>query len=134
MMSEKWLEKILTIIYDKMDHSKIASSHYSHKNKGTNSFMKMHVAVRGMIVHGHGDVQYAHYGLDIFSTNLNHIVGSIAKLLQDLESELKVSSRKLLVKDDLIHCLSIGILQGSEVCVESLPLCLEGVIELQCLP
>jgi hypothetical protein len=134
MMSEKWPEKMLTIIHDKMDHSKTASPHYSHKNKGTDSFMKMPVAVTGMIAHGHGDVRYAHYGLDIFPTDSNHTVGSIAKLLRDLESEPKASSRKLLVKDDLIHRLSKAILEGSEVCVDSLPPRPQGIIELQCLP
>ena len=38
-----------------------------------------------MIAHGHGDVWYAHYGLDIFPSDSNHTVGSIAKLLRDLE-------------------------------------------------
>jgi len=71
--------------------------------------MKMLVVVTGMIAHGHGDIQYAHYGLDIFPTKSNHIVGSIAKLLYDLECEPKVSSHKLLVKDDLIHPLSEAI-------------------------
>ena len=32
-ISEKYPEKILTIIHDKMDHSKIPSPHFSHKSK-----------------------------------------------------------------------------------------------------
>ena len=46
---------------------------------------KLPISVTGMIAHGHGDICYAHYGLDIFSSDLNHIVGSIVKLLRDLE-------------------------------------------------
>ena len=48
-ISKKYLEKILTIIHDKMDHSKTVSPHFSHKSKATNSFMKLPVAVSSMI-------------------------------------------------------------------------------------
>ena len=34
-----------------------------------------------MIAHGHGDVRYAHYELDIYPMNPNHTIGLIAKLL-----------------------------------------------------
>jgi hypothetical protein len=76
-----------------MDHSKTASSHFSHKNKGIDSLMKLPVAVTGMIEHGHGDVRYAYYGLDIYPSDSNHTVGSIAKLLRDLESPPVYSTR-----------------------------------------
>ena len=78
-----------------MDHLKIASPHFSHKNKATDSLMKLLIAVTGMIAHGHGDVQYAHYGLDIYPSDLNHTIGSIAKLLWDLESPQVYSTRQL---------------------------------------
>jgi len=113
-----------------MDHSKTTSPPHSHKDKGIDSFMKMPLVVIGMIAHGHGDVRYAHYGLDIFPIDSNYIVGSIVKLLYDLQSEPKVSSRKLLVKDDLIHPLSIAILEGSKICKESLPLPLKELSSL----
>jgi hypothetical protein len=48
--------KVLTIIHDKMDHSKTACPHFSHKNKVVDSFMKLPGAVIGMIAHGHGNV------------------------------------------------------------------------------
>jgi hypothetical protein len=69
-LSERYPKKVLTIIHDKMDHSKTASPHFSHKSKASDSFMKLPVAVTGMIAHGHGDVRYAHYGLDIFPKGL----------------------------------------------------------------
>ena len=84
-ISEEYPEKMVTIIHDKMDHSKTASPHFSHKSKATESFMKLPIAITGMIAHGHGDVRYAHYGLDIYPMNPNHTIGSIAKLLRDLE-------------------------------------------------
>jgi hypothetical protein len=40
--------------------------------------------VTGMLVHGHGDVWYAHYGLDLFAHDLNYTIGSFAKLVWDL--------------------------------------------------
>jgi hypothetical protein len=59
--------------------------------------MKLLVAVTGMIAHGHGDVRHAHYGLDIYPSDSNHTVGSIAKLLRDLESPPLYSNRQLFV-------------------------------------
>jgi hypothetical protein len=55
-LSKSEPSKVLTIIHDKMDHSKIAYPHFSHKNKAVDSFMKLPVTVTGMIAHGHGDV------------------------------------------------------------------------------
>ena len=55
-LSKNESSKVLTIIHDKMDHSKIAYPHFSHKNKTIDSFMKLPVAVTGMIVYGYGDV------------------------------------------------------------------------------
>ena len=63
-----------------------ASPHFSHKNKATDSLLKLPVVVTGMIAYGHGEVRYLHYALDIYPSNSNHTVGSIVKLLQDLES------------------------------------------------
>ena len=118
-ISEEYPEKMLTIIHDKMDHSKTASPHFSHKSKATDSFMKLPVAVTGMIAHGHGDIRYAHYGLDIFPTDSNHTIGSIAKLLRDLENPPKNSSRQLF-SGGRGSVLSEAILEGSEMCLDSL--------------
>ena len=82
---EKESEKCLTIIHDKMDHSKTSSPYFSHKCKHMDSFMKLPIFVTRMIAHGHGDICYAHYGLDIFPSDSNHTMDSIAKLLRDLE-------------------------------------------------
>jgi len=68
MVFEKYPEKMVIIIHDKIDYSKTDSPHYSYKNKGTDSFMKMSVAITRMIAYVHGDVRYAHYNLDIFLT------------------------------------------------------------------
>jgi hypothetical protein len=46
-----------------------------------------------MIAHDHVDVKYAHYGLDFYPGDANHIVGSFAKLLRDLKSPPTSSSR-----------------------------------------
>ena len=118
-ISETNPEQMLTIIHDKMDHSKTASPHYSHKNKATDSFMKLPVAVTGMIAHGHGDVRYAHYGLDIFPTDSNHTVGSIAKLLRDLECPPINSSRELFAGAKNFP-LSAALLEGADICLDSL--------------
>ena len=104
-----------------MDHSKIFSPHFSHKSKHINSFMKSPISVTGMIAHGHGDIRYAHYGLDIFSTDSNHIVGSIAKLIRDLELPPKYSSRELVFSGSGSAPLFTALLVGAEMCTSSLP-------------
>ena len=119
--SEMYPAKMLCVIHDKMDHSKIASPHYSHKTKVTDSFMKMPFAITGMIAHGHGDIRYAHYGIDIFPTDSNHTIGSIAQLLRDLEGQPKNSSRQLFSNGENQSVLTTVILDGSEICLDSLP-------------
>ena len=83
--------------------------------------MKLLVSVTGMIVHGHGDVFYTHYGLDIFPSDSNHIVDSIAKLLRDLELPPKHSSHELF-SESRITLLFIALLAVVEICTLSLPL------------
>ena len=127
-------EKCVTIIHDKMDHSKTSSLHFSHKSKHMDSFMKLPITVTGMIAHGHGDVWYAHYGLDIFPSDSNHTMGSIAKLLRDLELPLKHSSRDLF-NGGRSTPLFAALLDGAEMCESSLhPSCGNPIAALPLLP
>jgi hypothetical protein len=112
-LSKSEPSKVLTIIHDKMDHSKTACPHFSHKNKAVDSFMKLPVAVTRMIAHGHGDVRYAHYGLDIYPSDSNHTVDSIAKLLRDLESPPMYQLGRCLLEVAHLLCFkrcSLGLL------------------------
>ena len=118
-LSTKEPEKSVTIIHDKMDHSKTLSPHFSHKSKHMDSFMKLPISVTGMIAHGHRDVRYAHYGLDIFPSDSNHTVGSIAKLLRDLELSPKHSARDLF-NGGRSAPLFTALLDGAEMCESSL--------------
>ena len=119
-LSKKEPEKCVTIIHDKMDHSKTSSPHFSYKSKHMDSFMKLPISVTGMIAHGHGDVRYAHYRLDIFPTDSNHTVESIAKLLRDLELPPKYSYWKLFSGSGSTP-LFTALLAGAEMCTSSLP-------------
>jgi hypothetical protein len=74
----------------------------------------------GMIAHGHGDVKYAHYGLDFYPGDANHTVGSFAKLLRDLEKPPVHSSRALFDGCGTTP-LYEAVLAGKEVCMSSLP-------------
>ena len=107
-------------MHDKMDHAKIASPVFSHKTKHLDVFTKLPVSVTGMLAHGHGDVRYAHYGLDLYPHDANYIVRSIAKLLRDLELPPKSSSRELFVNSRSTP-LYEALLHGAEVCESSLP-------------
>jgi hypothetical protein len=84
-MSISHPDKCVTIIHDKMDHAKMASPCFASKNKSIDAFMRLPVAVTGMIAHGHGDGKYAHFSLDLYLCDSSHIVGSVGKLLRDLE-------------------------------------------------
>ena len=116
---KKESDKCLTIIHDKMDHSKTSSLYFSHKSKHMDSFMKLPIFVTKMIAHGHGDVRYAHYGLDIFPNNSNHTLGSIVKLLRDLELPPKHSSRELFSRSRTTP-LFTALLTRAEMCISSL--------------
>ena len=119
-LSEEELEKCVTIIHDKMDHSKTSSPHFSHKSKYMDYFMKLPISVMRMIAHGHGNVRNAHYGLDIFPMDSNHTVRSIAKLLKDLELPPKHSSRELFFGSSSAP-LFTTLLAGPGMCTSSLP-------------
>ena len=110
---------MVSIIHDKMDHSKTASPVYSHKNKQIDSYMRLPIAVTGMIAHGHGDYRYAHFGIDIYPHDSNHTMGSIAKLLQDLENPPKYSCWELF-EGGRSRPVFDAILKGSKICESSL--------------
>ena len=109
----------LTVMHDKMDHAKTASPVFSHKSKELDNLVKLPMSVIGMIAHGHGDVRYAHYGLDIFPHDSNYTIRSMAKLLRDLEGPPKSSSRQLYVESGSTT-LFRDILKGAEMCEASL--------------
>ena len=109
----------LTVMHDKMDHAKTASPVFSHKSKELDSLVKLPVSVTGMIAHGHGDMRYVHYGLDIFPHDSNYTIGSMVKLLRDLEGPPKSSFRELFVGSGST-ALFRGILKGAEMCKASL--------------
>jgi hypothetical protein len=69
------------ITHDKIDHAKIASFVFSHKTKQLDGLMKLAILVTSMLAHGHGDVCYAYYGLDLFAHDSNYTVGSFTRPL-----------------------------------------------------
>ena len=74
-----------------------------------------------MLAHGHGDVRYAHYGLDIYPHDVNYTDASFAKLLRDLEQPPKASSRELF-EGSRRTALFCAVLHGAkDACVPSLP-------------
>jgi hypothetical protein len=105
----------VVIMYNKMDHAKIASYVFSHKMKQLDGLMKLFVSVIGMLAHGHGDVHYAHYGLDFFAHDSNYTTGSFARLLRDLEMPPKSSSRWLF-DGSRSSPLFQAVLNGAEMC------------------
>ena len=117
--SRDFPHECLTIMHDKMDHAKTASPVFSHKSKEIDGLVKLPVSVTGMLAHGHGDVRYAHYGLDLFSHDSNYTIGSMAKLLRDLELPPKFASGELFV-GSRSSPLFDAVLKGAETCEPSL--------------
>ena len=90
--SHNFPHECMTVIHDKMDHAKTASPIFLYKSKDLDGLVKLPSSVTSMIAHGHGDVRYAHYGLDLFPHDFNYTIGSMAKLLRNLELPPKSSS------------------------------------------
>jgi hypothetical protein len=82
--------------------------------------MKLPISVTGMIAHGHGDIRYAHYGLDLYPTNSNHIVGLLAKVLRDLEDVPKFVSQEFF-SNTHVSPIFYALLEGAGVCSSSFP-------------
>ena len=131
--SQNYPHECLTIMHDKMDHAKTASLAFSHKSKELDGLVKLPESLTGMIAHGHGDVRYAHYGLDIFPHDSNYTIGSMAKLLRDLEKPPKSSSHKLFVGSGSTAQFR-SILKGVEMCKASLPPQPKTVVQATPLP
>ena len=119
-LSKNEPSKVLTIIHDKMDHSKTACLYFSYKNKAIDSFMKLPVLVTRMIAHGHSNVRYAYYVLDIYASDSNHTIGSIAKLLRNLESPPMYSTQHMFVGGSSSPLFQ-ALLIGTAMCEGSLP-------------
>ena len=117
--SKSSLHKVVTIMHDKRDHSKTASPILSHKVKHLDGLMKLPVVVTGILVHGHIDQCYTHYGLDLYSHDANYTVGSFAKVLRDLEAPPKSSSCELFLKSNS-HPLYSTLLRGDEMYMDPL--------------
>ena len=106
--------EVVTIMHDKMDHSKTASPVLSHKVKHLNGLMKLPIDVTGILAHGHVDQRYAHYGLDLYSHDANYTVRSFAKVLRDLKAPPKSSSHELFPESNS-HPLYSALLRGAEM-------------------
>jgi hypothetical protein len=75
-----------------------------------------------VFAHGHGDRNYIHYTLYVYPSDNNQIIGSIAKLLHDLERPPMSSSLESLCTCSRSTNLYKAILVGSEECKQSIAL------------
>ena len=72
-----------------------------------------------MLAHGHGDVRYMHYKLDLYPHDANYTVELFAKLLQNL-ALLPKSSTQVLFQNAQSTLLYEALLHGVEACESSL--------------
>ena len=111
--------EVVTIMHDKMDHSKSASPVLSYKVYHLDGLMKLPIAVTSILAHGYVDQHYAHYGLDLYSYDANYIVGSFAKVLKNLDAPPKSYSLELFPESNS-HPLYSALLRGAEMCMDLL--------------
>ena len=109
--------EVITIMHDKMDHLKTASPVLSYKVKHFDGLMKLLVAMTSILAHGHVELRYTHYSLDLYSHDAKYRVGSFAKVLTDLEAPPKSSSRELFPESNS-HPLYSALLRGAEMCMD----------------
>ena len=96
-------KQVWFFIHEKMDHSKTWSPCFTIKHIGIDGLVILPISVIGMLAHVHGDVKYVLYSLDLYPIDDNHIIGSIAKLLHDLEEPSIRSWIKTIVLQKWIH-------------------------------
>jgi len=123
----------LTIMHDKMDHAKTTSLVFSYKNKELDGLVKLPISIISMIAHGHNDVQYAHFGLDIFPYNSNYTIGLVTKLLWTLELTPKFSLQQLFM-GLWSTTLFKKVLNGIEMYKASLPPPPKALVIMKPLP
>jgi hypothetical protein len=82
--------------------------------------MKLPVSMTGMIAHGHIGNQYVHYGVDLYPSDSNHTVDSLAKVLWDLEDVPKFASKQIFPNTNT-SLLFNALLEGGNVYNSSLP-------------
>jgi hypothetical protein len=106
-----------------MDHAKTTSPCFASKTKNMDAFMWLPIAISDMIAHGHEDVRFAHFSLDLYPNDSNHKVGSVTKPLCDLEKP-PTSSSEVLFENSGRTLLFDVVLKEKEVCVKSLSISL----------
>lgn len=126
--------KLLTIMHNKMDYAKIVFLFFFHKSEELYGLVKLIVLVTIMIVHGHVDMQYVHYGLYIFLYNSNHTIESkIITILAGFGIATKVffDVDFLGSRSTTLFCV---VLKDIEMCKVLLPLLQKRLILAMPLP
>ena len=111
-------QEVLCIIHDKMDYGKTALPIFAHKNKRVDKYERFPISIAGMIAHGHSDVNYAHYVLDMYPSDANFTITSIMKLLRQLEVPPVCSTGHIPISsigDPLHDALVVGVEKCSGV-------------------
>jgi hypothetical protein len=83
----------LCIIYNKMDSNKTAIPRMQVTTKLTAALGQLPINVIHMVTHGHGHGAYAHYSTDLWPTDSNYTISSLARLIRRLEEQLVRVSR-----------------------------------------
>ena len=102
-----------------MDHSKTTLPCLRSRTKDLDGLLKLPISVVGMYAHGHGDARYAHYIVEVYPNNSKITIGSLAKLLCDLE-ELPRTYTRALSRENGSNPLYEAKLLGKEICIPSL--------------
>ena len=72
--------EVLCIIHDKMDYGKTTLHVFAHKNKRVDIYKHFRISIARMIAHGHFDVNYAQYVLDMCPYDANFTIKLFCQL------------------------------------------------------
>ena len=106
---------------DKMDHSTTTSPCLAKQSKDYDGFTKLFISLTSIFTHGYEDAKYAHFSVNVFPIDSNQTIGSIAKLLHDLENPPQSSNPTSLFRRSGRSILAQALLQGNEEFVLFLP-------------
>lgn len=77
--------KFLTIIHDNMNTRKTCILRLSTQTKATAKVGQIPMSLIGILIHGHGDGTYAHYGTALWPSDSNYFISSLCRVLRVLK-------------------------------------------------
>ena len=109
--------KFLTIIHDNMNTRKSCILRLSTPTKAIANVGQIPMSLIGILIHGHGDGTYAHYGTTLWPSDSNYFISSLCCVLKVLK---KTSWMTLIIPKSPNYAIFNALLHSKSQCLESL--------------